>query len=156
MEPELGNQSRFAQAAAYVKSVRQQPEIYAIYQAAAKLSGKRACDLAHADFRHPPIIQDVDLRGYNGKIGDAIRVQAVDMLGVAAVCITLGAIGWAAPRALLTRTRSLSLANGSTLPKRTLPQSRPSPFHATATDRAGNSVTKTLHHAILPLDQPPC
>src|ERR1041384_526498 len=59
--PELVNQTQFAQAAAYVRKVKQQVVEYAVYQSAAKLRGKRACDLAHADLRHAPLISRVDL-----------------------------------------------------------------------------------------------
>ena len=151
--PELGNQSRFTQAAAYVKRVRQQPEIYAIYQAAARVSGKRACDLAHADFRHPPIIQDVDLQGYSGRIADPIRVQATDTLGVVSVCLTLAGLD-----ELLLEHGDAHLEPGSSQwlyrAQTELPAGQTIVVHATATDRAGNSVTKTLHHALLPLAQP--
>jgi hypothetical protein len=32
----------------------------------------------HADFRHPPVIEDIDLSAYAGLPGQLIRVRAVD------------------------------------------------------------------------------
>jgi hypothetical protein len=58
---ELHNQSAFTKAAAYVTALRVRPEIYALYEAAARANGKRACNLAFADFYHPPVISDIDL-----------------------------------------------------------------------------------------------
>ena len=52
--PELVTQSGFRAAVAYVERIRRQPGEYGVYQAAAKRKGKRACDLANADFRRPP------------------------------------------------------------------------------------------------------
>jgi hypothetical protein len=60
---ELAGQSLLAQANVYGRRIRQEPDQYALYQRAANLNGKRACDLAKADFYHPPVINDVDLSG---------------------------------------------------------------------------------------------
>ena len=93
---EASNQSLFTRAARYVRSLRNDPEKYAEYQAAAKARGKRACELANADFRHPPEIHDVDLSGYAGRAGDSITVRAVDDFGVSSIFVTLTRIliGW--------------------------------------------------------------
>jgi hypothetical protein len=86
---ELAGQSLLAQANVYVKRIRQEPDQYAVYQRAATLNGKRACDLAKADFYHPPVINDVDLSGYGGNTGEVIRVEAVDDFGLTSVMLTI-------------------------------------------------------------------
>ena len=58
--PELVTQSGFKAAVAYVDRIRRQPAEYGVYQAAARLKGKRACDLANADFRARSRMIDVD------------------------------------------------------------------------------------------------
>src|SRR5690349_17894447 len=59
-------QAALRRANAYVQQVKADPQAYARYQTAARLRGKRACDLARADYAHAPVIQDVDLSGYTG------------------------------------------------------------------------------------------
>ena len=56
---ELAGQSLLAQANVYARRIRQEPDQYALYQRAAGLNGKRACDLVKADFYHSPVINDV-------------------------------------------------------------------------------------------------
>jgi hypothetical protein len=41
----------------------------------------------HADFRHPPVIEDIDLSAYAGLPGQLIRVRAVDDFGVVRIAI---------------------------------------------------------------------
>jgi hypothetical protein len=67
-------------------------KLYAVYKQAAFISRKRACNLAHADFRHPPVIEDVDLSAYAGLPGQFIRVRAVDDFGVVGVALVISAL----------------------------------------------------------------
>jgi len=90
---ELKGQGLLAAANRYVGEIRQQPERYAIYRSAARLAGKRDCDLAKADFFHAPIIEDIDLSAYTGAAGEAIRVQARDDFEVMAVEVAVSDIG---------------------------------------------------------------
>src|SRR5690242_13486754 len=53
------SRSHFRIAVAYVRSVRQQPESYAVYKTAALIRRKRPCDLAMADCLNPPQIGNV-------------------------------------------------------------------------------------------------
>ena len=145
---ERRGQQRFAQAAAYVKQVRQQPDIYAFYQAAAKATGRRACDLAHKDFWHSPEISDIDLSAYHGQPGQELRIVAVDDCGVLAVMVALsrldgallehGAATLSSEPSLWTYRAQQELAPGQTIQ-----------VHISATDRPGNVGRKTVHHALL-------
>src|SRR5690349_6787067 len=58
----------------YWKVVKQLPELKAFYDLAAARLGKRAIDLAKADFLHSPTIEDIDLSGYTGQPGETICV----------------------------------------------------------------------------------
>ena len=146
--PELANQSRFTQALAYVTRIRPQPAEYAVYQAAAKLKGNRACDLAHADFRHPPEIRDIDLRGYTGKPGDILRIQAVDDFEVSSVVLTLTDV-----EGVLLEYGAAVLDEASSrwhyVTQVPAPLSHIVATHITVSDRPANAVTKTLHHALI-------
>ena len=145
-EGELSNQARFKQAVTYVGKVRQQPDVYTAYQAAARAKGKRACDLANADCRHPPIIQDVDLSSYKGEVGEPIRVQAIDDFAVTAVTLTLteinGLLLEQGSAVLLTRTSTWLYLTETAIPAgQTVVV-----VHVSVCDRAGNVVTKTFDH----------
>jgi hypothetical protein len=144
---ELGNQSLFARAGEHVHKLRQEPERYAVYQQAAKLRGKRACDLANADFRHPPVIQDIDVSAYSGNPGEVLRIQAVDDFGVVAVEVILadltgtvieqGAAVLDEASGLWLYPARIAVGSGQTIVA-----------HVNAADRAGNVVTKSLDHAL--------
>jgi hypothetical protein len=144
---EEASKSDFKRAGEYVKASRQQPEQYAPYEAAARVTGKRACDLANADFRRAPAIQDIDLSGYSGRVGESIGIQAVDDFRVEAVLITLALLNGTLLEhgaAVLDKATlrwvyvtQVAVAGGQTVV-----------VHVTATDRAGNTVTKTVDHAL--------
>ena len=144
---ELANQSRFEAAARYVTCVRLDPIRYAPYQAAGKLLGRRACDLANADFRHPPEVREIDPGGLAGHAGDSLAIEATDDFEVARVAVVIstldGAIleqGDAVPDAASGRWRYVvrqDLSGGQTVLVR-----------ITAYDRPGNVAVKAVHYAI--------
>ena len=90
---ELKGQGLIAAANRYVRKIRQAPEQYAAYQRAARLAGKRECDLAKADFCHPPIITDVDLNAYTGATGEVIGVRASDDFEVVTLEVVVSEVG---------------------------------------------------------------
>ena len=141
------SQDQFKLALAYVKSIRQQLDKYAVYQAAARVRGKRACDLANADFRHLPAIHDVDLSAYKGAIGQAIRVEAVDDFEVIGVLLAIADSSGALLEqgaAVLDRISSRWVY----LTQAAVPGGQTVAVHVTAVDRAANSVTRSLDHAL--------
>ena len=143
---ELASREKFRKAAAYVRSVRHQPDIYAVYEAAARTTSKRACDLAHADFRYPPEIHDIDLSGYTGKPGDLIQIHAVDDFGVARVIVSITGLD-SAP--LEQGFAVLDRVSGRWQYTTTLLISQAVIIHVTALDRPGNSASKSVHHVLL-------
>jgi hypothetical protein len=143
---ERAGQQRLVSANAYVRSIRQQPDQYAPYQEAAKASGKRACDLAKADYAHPPVIHDVDVSHYTGKPGEPIGVVAVDDFGVVSVYVTLTEVSGALIEhgsAVLEQSRWVYLTQAAVVPATAVI------IHVTALDRPGNAANKTLQHALI-------
>jgi hypothetical protein len=146
---EVASQSHFGKAVVYMKNLPAQPAQQAVYKQAARSSRKRACDLAVADFLNPPVINDIDLSSYTGKTGETISVVAIDDFEVATVCLTLtelnetliehGAAVLEPSSSKWLYQAQVSVSSGQTLI-----------LHVTAVDRAGNSVTKTVHHALIP------
>ncbi len=145
---ERRGQNGFSKAAAYVKRVRQQPEIYALYQAAARAARKRACDLAHKDFRLPPVIEDVDLSTYRGSRGDSIRIRAVDDFAVASASVSLARLDGV----ILEHGAARTDGNGLTwlyVTQTEISLGQTILVHVTVSDWPGNQVTKTCHHALI-------
>ena len=132
----------------YVARVRRQPDQYAVYQNAARITGKRACDLARSDFLCPPAVGDIDVSGYNGTPGQSIAVQATDDFGVVSVSVVIsdvaGVVIEQGPAELdettdrWRYTTTVPVATGQTIV-----------VHVSAADRPGNVVTKAVDHALL-------
>jgi hypothetical protein len=86
---ELKRQASVAAANRYVTRVRQSPEEYAVYQNAARITGKRACDLARCDCLCAPTIKDIDVSQYTGTPGQIVLVEATDDFEVLSVGIVI-------------------------------------------------------------------
>lgn len=144
---EKDNQRRFAEAAAYVRRSRQEPELYALYQAAARLQRKRACDLAHADYRHAPVVQDIQLAAYRGNIGETIRIVAVDDFAVASVSMALLRLDGV----LLEQgqaSRGAAAGEWLYLTQTQVPAGQTIVVQATAKDHPGHEANRSEHWAL--------
>src|SRR5579862_947953 len=86
---QLKDQRRFAQAVAYFKRVRANPELYASYQQLARETHRRACDLAIADFLSSPEITQIDTAGFAGRPGDTLLIHAADQTAVREVRVAI-------------------------------------------------------------------
>ena len=64
-------------------------ETKALYVEAAKAKGHPVFSLTIADFFNAPMVNEVDLSGYGGAVGEAIVIQATDDFDVADVAVTL-------------------------------------------------------------------
>ena len=76
------HRERFRQAALYGKVVMADPETKVVYEEAAKAQGQPVFSLTVADFFHAPAVDEVDLSGYAGQVGDAIVVRVSDDVDV--------------------------------------------------------------------------
>ncbi len=88
-EAQLAAQEQFRQAALYGKMVMADAETKAIYVEAAARKGQPVFSLTVADFFHAPSVDEVDLSGYTGAVGDAIVVRASDDFDVVGVSVAL-------------------------------------------------------------------
>lgn len=85
---QIAIRERFQAATVYAKSVKANPDLLAMYQAAAK-DGLTAYNIALADFFRAPDIRELDVSAYTGAIGNTIRVRAIDDFKVKAVQVSI-------------------------------------------------------------------
>jgi hypothetical protein len=88
-EAQLAHRERFRQAVLFGEMVRADPEAKAIYDEAAEARGKPMLSLAVADFFNAPSVDEVDLSGYGGQVGDEIAIRASDDFDVVGVRVAL-------------------------------------------------------------------
>lgn len=88
-EAQLAVRERFRQAALYGKMVMADPETKMLYVEAAKAKGKPVFSLTVADFFNAPSVDEVDLSGYAGAVGDEIVARASDDFDVVGVGVAL-------------------------------------------------------------------
>jgi hypothetical protein len=88
-EAQLAHRERFRQAALYGGMVMADPEAKALYVEAAKAKGQPVFSLTVADFFNAPSVDEVDLSGYAGAVGDPIVIRASDDFDVVGVHVAL-------------------------------------------------------------------
>lgn len=81
--------ARFAASAKYAKAVMADPVARVPYVVAAEARNTGAFGLALGDYMNLPEVKEIDLAGYSGKIGDAIRVTATDDFELTSVKVTI-------------------------------------------------------------------
>ena len=87
-EQQKEHQRRFQRAVLYAQSVMADSDMGAAYNRAAK-KGQTGYNVAVADFFHAPDIHNIDVSGYTGNPGDAIRIQVSDDFSVKEVKVTI-------------------------------------------------------------------
>jgi hypothetical protein len=80
---------RFAAASYYAREILADPCQRRAYEALARDRNRRADKLLTSDFLTPPIIDEIDLSGYRGRVGDIIRVRATDDIEVVGVQVSV-------------------------------------------------------------------
>lgn len=83
---QLAHQERFQEATAYAKDAIQTETVYA---EEAEGTAKNAYNVAVADWFHPPEVDEIDLDGYTGDVGEVIRAKVNDDLQVEAVSVVI-------------------------------------------------------------------
>jgi hypothetical protein len=89
-EQQAKHRKHFQQAVLYARVVLESPETGELYENAVKnKKGKRAFNVAVADFFHAPDIENIDLSEYGGNIGDRINIIARDDFAVKSVKVRI-------------------------------------------------------------------
>ena len=84
-EAQVAHQEAFKEAAAYGKGAKAQD----VYAAKAEGTPLTPYNVAVADWFHEPEIKDIDLSGWNGGVGQVIRIEAVDDVQVKQVTVVI-------------------------------------------------------------------
>jgi hypothetical protein len=88
-EKQLAHRKRFQRAVLYGTTVVESPETKELYETVAAKKGRKAFNLAVADFFHAPDIDSIDISEYSGNVGDRIRIVATDDFAVKSVKIRI-------------------------------------------------------------------
>jgi hypothetical protein len=82
--------NRFTEAASYATAVLADPARSAPYLAVAKEQKRQSSrPVIMADYLNPPVVHELDLALYFGRIGDPIKIRASDDFGVVAVKVRI-------------------------------------------------------------------
>ena len=134
---------RFHHATNYARIVMADVEAREPYESVAKEKGLPVQNVIIADFLRPPSIDQIDLNGYDGSAGGKIRIRASDDFDVTGVNVAIsdseGQVIEQGPAILSSMnwgrwiyTTTLSVPAGAHIR-----------VEATATDRPGNTATKS-------------
>lgn len=91
-EPSEAQQSwneQWDEAQAYAKSVHADPEKWAFYKMVAKEKKIPPYALAMADYLKQPSFDPLDLREYQGQVGNKIKIRAIDAVGLVSCEVSL-------------------------------------------------------------------
>ena len=80
---------RFTQAAEYARRVPADPWQRRMYERLAASFNRRVHKLLMSDFLTPPVVEEVDVSGYQRRAGDIVRVIATDDVAVTGVEIAI-------------------------------------------------------------------
>lgn len=145
-DAELRNQLNFKLAQAYAKVAQNDSR----YQAAHEATHREVINIAIANYLNAPVVQEINLTGYTGSIGDLIRITADDDFEVTRVLVKIfdlaGAVledGTASRDAVIktswTYVAQTSIAAGQTVV-----------IEVAALDDPDNRATKKVDHACGP------
>jgi hypothetical protein len=139
---QLAQMAKFRLAAVYGKAVIADPQTRIVYEEAAARKGIPAFAVSLGDFLNLPAVDEIDLAGYSGKIGETIRVRASDDVEVEGVSVTIRAQGgavleegpavWTAATGTWNYTTTTALAQGQA-----------AVIEVSATDLPGHTGTKS-------------
>jgi len=139
---QLAQQEKFRLATVYGKACMADPETKQPYEDKADSRGVPAFALMVADFLNAPVVDEIDLSAYTGKVGEKIRVRVSDDLDVTGVTMKItaqsgevletGAAVKGADGLTWTYTTTTALSEGQAVA-----------ISVAATDKPGNVTTKT-------------
>ena len=116
------------------------PAAKAVYENAAHARGKPVFALMVGDFLNAPVIEEIDLSAYTGRVDEPISIRASDDFEVADVKVAIRDTGGTA---LEQGTASPLNGTWRYTSKSALPAGQPVVIEVTASDRPGNKTVKT-------------
>lgn len=141
-EDQVAQRDKFGLAVVYGKSVMVDPTTKAVYTGVSKTRGIPVFALTVADFLNPPVVDEIDLSAYTGKIGEKIKVRASDDVEVTGVSVAIrdqggavleqGAAAITAGSGVWSYTTTTALAEGQAVS-----------IEVSATDLPGHKTTRT-------------
>ena len=144
--PEFKNQSRFALATSFARSVLTDALQRVRYERAAQKTLLSAHNVAVSDFMRSPTLAEIDLSRYSGRAGEFIRVVAEEgKIGAAAVKVAIAD----AAKVVLEEGPASMESDGVTWwypAQMGLSPDQPVWITVTATDQPGNRTVRTLRH----------
>ncbi|MCF6403122.1 hypothetical protein L3C95_09570 [Chitinophaga filiformis] len=87
-EEQQETNERFIIASLFAQDAVKDPAIKALYQKAAK-GGQTAYNVALRDAMNPPVIDEINVSGYKGTVGDLITVKARDVITPKSVTVVI-------------------------------------------------------------------
>ncbi|PWV44630.1 hypothetical protein [Chitinophaga sp. S165] len=87
-EAQQETREQFVIASLFAQEAVKDPAIKALYQKAAK-GGQTAYNVALRDAMNPPVIDEVNISGYKGTVGDLISVKARDVITPKSVTVAI-------------------------------------------------------------------
>jgi hypothetical protein len=140
-ENQTAQREKFRLATVYGKACMANPTTKAQYAAAGDARMIPAFAVAVADFLNAPVVDEIDLSAYTGKIGDTISVRASDDYKVASVGIAIRDQGGS----LLESGAAVLGTDGSWDYTTTsaLAEGQAVSIEVTATDAPGHKTTRT-------------
>lgn len=103
-EAQAAQRKVFARAVDYGKSVLADPDQLAFYEGLAEQKDMPVLALCVGDYLNSPTMDDLDLSGYRGRVGDSILITTHDDVGVVKVNVEL------------TRTDGTNIERGQAVP----------------------------------------
>lgn len=88
-EAQQAHRERFRAAVSYGKTIMDDPEAKALYEEAAQAVERPLFSVIVADYLNEPTVEEIDLTGYAGAVGDEIIITAVDDIEVVSVDVVL-------------------------------------------------------------------
>jgi hypothetical protein len=131
---------RFAKASKWAAAALANPGLRSFYEKVAKANNSSPFAVAARDHLRAPEVDEIGLRGYHGRAGDPITVEAMDDTGVLGVTVTLQA-----PDGTVLESGPCTMVMGTWTYVTTTarPAAQPVTIVAVATDRPGNTGEKT-------------
>ncbi len=141
-EEQLAQQQKFRLAAVYGKAALADAQTKQVYTDVAARRGVPVFAMTVADFLNPPVVDEIDLSAYTGKIGETISIRASDDVEVKGVTVSIRDTG-----GTLVEQGAATLTAGSGTWKYTttvnVAQGQNVVIEVSATDRPGHKATRS-------------